>query len=170
VALLADFLQYLLEYLDAKLISGRLLGPGGRVMFRSKQVLAFSAATILVVAVIVLFFQSSKASEAWRRYEGLVWSNADQRDKRPSRLILSEPNPVTGYVTAKEDGTLCSGVEGDGKLVLICPPASTEPLTPHVRFDGALTRDTYEGVWTPTSESLKKGFFAYKFKKIWSPN
>jgi len=169
-ALLFDFLEYLAEYLDAKTFAGALFGPGGRLMFVGKQTLALLAAAILVATVVVLFFRgtNSQASEVWRLYEGAVWNNPDRSDQRASKLIVSQVNPVTSEVTGREDGTPCQGVQQALSLVLLCPPAGKDPQTEHIRFDGTLANNKYEGEWTPISASSKKGFFSYKFKKVWS--
>jgi hypothetical protein len=172
LALLFDFLQFSCEYLAARLYAIRLLGPGGRIMFWSKQLMAFLAAAILVVTVIFIVLQgaSSEAAGVWRVYKGNLWSESDPHSLRPSTLLLTPANPASGAVSGDEDNTTCSGIERGNSLVLLCPPNSSGQE--QIRFSGELRTNgksqTYQGEWAPTSASLTKGAFSYTYKGTWS--
>jgi hypothetical protein len=171
VALLFDFLQYLLEYLDAKWDSGRFLGLGGRIMFRSKQAMAFFAAMTLVLTVVALFLResNSEASQVWHVYVGALWAKPDGSDQRRSTLLLSNPNPASGFVSGSQDRTPCEGVLNDTNLVLICPPSRDASATEHIRFNGKFENNKmFEGEWQATSLSTRRGGFSYRYSKDWT--
>jgi hypothetical protein len=158
LALFSDYFQYLLQYLNVRWQRGPRLGWWGGQMFKIKQFFTvFSVATFATVATLLLI-QSTKIEAEPRVkfaiYKGSVWSNTAPAQKKPSKLYLKPPNPVTGNTQATEDDVACTGSQSGNVLILLCNG---------VRFEGIFENRTYKGQWIPTSTSQQGGGFEYRY-------
>jgi hypothetical protein len=161
-----DYGQSLSEYLDATLLWGKFLGPGGRLMFGAKQIVTCGSAATLLAAALLLIINAVPAvaeSDQWSIWVGYISYNENPSPGRKSVLQMSEANPFTQVISAKEDGASCQGKVKGNRLTLICSSG--------VRLDGVINQGRqYQGTWVPTSAAdVEGGKFDYKFSKYYRP-
>lgn len=165
LVLLFDYIQTLLEYLDAKFIWGRFLGLGGQTMFVGKQVLALIAATALLAAAFFLILQPSKAaggSIQWCTvWKGSMTTEGQPYSNRSTIMYMSCFHPYTRWVDADVDGASCKGKLKGRLLDLRCGS--------HLYLGGVFESDkrrVYHGKWKLIdSGEPEGGSFEYRFTK-----
>jgi hypothetical protein len=164
---LMDYAQSLFEYLDAALLRGRFLRPGGHLMFIGKQVLTFSAAAAILAAAVILIFQPSPAAGQSVRWTslwiGTVTYDGSPAERRQSKLYMSDPDAYTAVITADENGKTCKGPLHDRTLTLTCASPDVH-VSLHGIIDGEGNGRVYHGTWV-LLESERHGSFEYHFSK-----
>jgi hypothetical protein len=157
-----DYAQTLLEYLDAKLLGGKILAPGGRSMFIGKQVVTCCAAVVLLWAVALVVFSPAPAqSKVWSIWVGSVTHATHPDDRIESTLYLTKPDPNTGAVEAKKDELDCAGARNGNELSLDCGSLT---FNGHIEFNEHTEKGIYTGNWS-NQYSEDKGTFYYTYSK-----
>lgn len=160
LAFFLDYAQTLFEYLDARLLTGKFLAPGGRSMFITKQIVTSCAAAMLLFGVARLITVPDKAaaqSDGWSIWIGSVTNDASPNDSKKSTLYLKASDPNTGATVAKKDDISCTGSLQSSQLQLNCGPT--------LQLQGEFVADlSYDGTWTNTDPQAA-GTFRYEYSK-----